>query len=128
MTFFIGKYHNIIAEIMILVHDDRTVRCHKVTRNEGHPRYQDCYHLGSVLQWEVLRHFKERGHQLFDFGGAITEDPSSPLAGISNYKISFGGEKAPTYWYEATITPAGRALLEGKEIYQRCLKKYKDRS
>jgi hypothetical protein len=125
MTFAVGKYDDIIAEIMILVHDDQTVRRHKVTRNEGHPRYKDCYHLGSVLEWEVLMHFKRLGYHLFDFGGAITEDPSSRMYGISRYKMSFGGEKVTTYWYEATITPVGRALIKGKDILLRCLRKYK---
>jgi hypothetical protein len=125
MTFFIGKYDNIVAEIMILVHDDRTVRCHKVTRNEDHPRYKDCYQLGSVLQWEVLRHFKGLGYQVFDFGGAITEDPTSPMSGVSRYKMSFGGEKAATYWYEAAITPLGRALDKGKHLLWQCLRRNK---
>jgi hypothetical protein len=125
MTFVVGKYDDIIAEIMILVHDDQTGRRHKVTRNEDHPRYKDCYHLGSVLEWEVLMHFKRLGYHLFDFGGAITEDPSSPLHGISRYKMSFGGEKVRTYWYEATITPVGRALIKGNDILLRCLRKYK---
>jgi hypothetical protein len=125
MTFVVGKYDDIIAEIMILVHDDQTVRCHKVTRNEGHPRYKDCYHLGSVLQWEVLMHFKRLGYHFFDFGGAITKNPSSPMFGISKYKMSFGGEQVRTYWYEATVTPVGRALLKGKDIFLNCLRKYK---
>jgi hypothetical protein len=121
MTVFIGEFDDIIYEIMLLIHDGDIVRCHKVTRNEDHPRHKDCYYLGSVLQWEVLMFFKASGYKIFDFGGIVL-DPMAPMYPVSRYKMSFGGETTPTYWYQAKISGLTRLLDQVKPFVKRLIK------
>jgi hypothetical protein len=118
-TFIVGEFENIIYEIKMVIDDGQTVRGHVMARNEHHPRYQDCANLGCVSLWESVLHFQRLGYQTFDLGPVelSPEDPNS-LAGISEYKLSFGGAIVPTYWYQAKISSLARALDSGRKIYR----------
>jgi hypothetical protein len=46
--------------------------------------------LNRLLHWYEMTHFKEQGFHHYDFGGVVV-DGRSPLASISEFKLSFGG-------------------------------------
>lgn len=49
------------------------------------------------LHWHDIRLFKERGFQLYDFGGLDVEERSPKTAGIARFKRGFGGEVRAVY-------------------------------
>jgi hypothetical protein len=49
------------------------------------------------LHWHDIRHFKERGYALYDFGGLDVSERSEKTAGIARFKRGFGGEVRPVY-------------------------------
>jgi hypothetical protein len=50
-----------------------------------------------LLHWHDIRLFKERGFDLYDFGGLDVDDRSPKTAGIARFKRGFGGEVRPVY-------------------------------
>ena len=124
LTAFTSKYDNITYAIELFIHDGQTVRAHKKTRNEHHPYFKECDNLNSLLTWEAIMHFQRLGYQTYDFGG-VWLNPLEPLYHASQYKVSFGGETIPTYWYQAKISPLARALGQGKRLLERLVRKFK---
>jgi hypothetical protein len=49
------------------------------------------------LHWHDIRLFKERGFDLYDFGGLDVTGRSEKTAGIARFKQGFGGEVRPVY-------------------------------
>ena len=49
------------------------------------------------LHWHDIRLFKERGFELYDFGGLDVTGRSEKTAGIARFKQGFGGEVRPVY-------------------------------
>jgi Acetyltransferase (GNAT) domain len=49
------------------------------------------------LHWHDIRHFKERGFQLYDFGGLDVTERSEKTAGIARFKRGFGGDVRAVY-------------------------------
>jgi hypothetical protein len=49
------------------------------------------------LHWHDIRLFKDRGFDLYDFGGLDVEERSPKTAGIARFKRGFGGEVRPVY-------------------------------
>jgi Acetyltransferase (GNAT) domain len=58
------------------------------------------------LHWHDIRHFKQRGYSLYDFGGLDVTERSEKTAGIARFKRGFGGDVRPVY---STTSP--RSLL-----------------
>lgn len=50
------------------------------------------------LHWQAIRHYKEAGLKIYDFGG-LNFDESSPAYGITRFKLSFGGKVAQEHNY-----------------------------
>ncbi len=46
--------------------------------------------LNRTLHWFEIQYYKEKGVQMYDFGGIVV-DPDSPLYSIAQFKLSFGG-------------------------------------
>jgi Acetyltransferase (GNAT) domain len=49
------------------------------------------------LHWHDIRVFKQRGFELYDFGGLDVEERNPKTAGIARFKRGFGGEVRPVY-------------------------------
>ena len=49
------------------------------------------------LHWHDIRLFKDRGFDLYDFGGLDVTGRSDKTAGIARFKRGFGGEVRPVY-------------------------------
>jgi hypothetical protein len=49
------------------------------------------------LHWHDIRLFKERGFEIYDFGGLDVEERSPKTAGIARFKRGFGGEVRPVF-------------------------------
>jgi hypothetical protein len=60
------------------------------------------------LHWRELLHYRERGVQVYDFGG-VDLDPGSPLYSVTQFKRSFGGGVVA----EESIYLARNPLLRG---------------
>lgn len=65
------------------------------------------------LHWEDWKYLKERGVQLYDWGGVFAFDSED---GIDKFKMTFGGK--PIDYYNATIPTsfAGKILLKIKKM------------
>jgi hypothetical protein len=50
-------------------------------------------------------------------------NPAESMYGASQFKMSYGGETVPTYWYQAKISPLARTLGQGKTLFSRLFKK-----
>ena len=49
------------------------------------------------LHWHDIRLFKDRGYDVYDFGGLDVTGRSDKTAGIARFKRGFGGEVRPVY-------------------------------
>ena len=49
------------------------------------------------LHWHDIRLFRDRGYDLYDFGGLDVTGRSDKTAGIAQFKRGFGGEVRPVY-------------------------------
>jgi hypothetical protein len=49
------------------------------------------------LHWHDIRLFKERGFDLYDFGGLDVDERTPKTAGIARFKRGFGGRVLPVY-------------------------------
>lgn len=49
------------------------------------------------LHWHDIRLFKERGFDLYDFGGLDVDERTPKTAGIARFKRGFGGRVVPVY-------------------------------
>jgi lipid II:glycine glycyltransferase (peptidoglycan interpeptide bridge formation enzyme) len=114
MTLVTASFKDQILMMLFIISDGYTATAHIGARNEASPYQQEMYYLGSVVQWEILLYLKNRGIHVYDLGG-IALSPNSPTAGIAQFKLSFGGEVAPIYSYEAAFSNLAKAFLAGAE-------------
>jgi hypothetical protein len=59
------------------------------------------------LHWHDIRLFKERGFDLYDFGGLDVTGRSEKTTGIARFKQGFGGEVRPVYSSTSARSPLG---------------------
>jgi lipid II:glycine glycyltransferase (peptidoglycan interpeptide bridge formation enzyme) len=126
MTVVTGKFGDQTLMMLLIISDGRTAAIHLGGRNEASSYPQEMYYLGSVMHWEVILYFKNCGLQVFDFGG-IALGPDSPTAGITQHKLSFGGEVVPTHYYEAAVSNLARAFLAGAETGYSLIRRFFNR-
>jgi Acetyltransferase (GNAT) domain len=62
------------------------------------------------LHWHDIRLFKERGFDLYDFGGLDVTGRSEKTAGIARFKQGFGGEVRPVYSSTSARSPLGAVV------------------
>lgn len=101
---FQGKHQgrNLIMET--IVHDGRIARRLDSIRDESIKCFASNY-VGGVMLWEMIQYLKKYGCEIFDLGG------------VSDYRLSFGGERVTTYTYKAGVSPLAKILLKGVPIY-----------
>jgi hypothetical protein len=119
MTIFQGKYEDRILETEIVIHNGWMAKSFYKARDENIVDNKIRRHIGSVVQWEILMHFKRLGYQTFDFGALVEGHPS-----LQYYKLSFGGEVVPTYSYEAALTPTARLTLIIRRFIERRIRQF----
>ena len=52
-----------------------------------------------MLFWEAIKYAKEEGYKSFDFGGINPADENGKYDYLAEYKMSFGGEIKPCFYY-----------------------------
>jgi hypothetical protein len=62
------------------------------------------------LHWHDIRLFKERGFELYDFGGLDVTGRSEKTTGIARFKQGFGGEVRPVYSSTSARSPLGAVV------------------
>ena len=62
------------------------------------------------LHWHDIRLFKDRGFDLYDFGGLDVTGRSEKTAGIAQFKQGFGGEVRPVYSSTSARSLLGAAV------------------
>ena len=55
--------------------------------------------INKVLHWNAMVYFKDKGFEIFDWGGYGNDENNQELAGIDKFKKSFGGEVIEVYDY-----------------------------
>ena len=67
------------------------------------------------LHFEDMKHFKDIGIKLYDWGNVTTQNNANPN-GIDKFKASFGGTYTEKYSYTVGNTLLGKILLTGKKL------------
>ena len=62
------------------------------------------------LHWHDIRLFRDRGYDLYDFGGLDVTGRSEKTAGIAQFKRGFGGEVRPVYSSTSARSMLGAAV------------------
>ena len=62
------------------------------------------------LHWHDIRLFRDRGFDLYDFGGLDVTGRSDKTAGIARFKRGFGGEVRPVYSSTSARSLLGTAV------------------
>ena len=62
------------------------------------------------LHWRDIRLFRDRGYDLYDFGGLDVTGRSEKTAGIARFKRGFGGEVRPVYSSTSARSLLGTAV------------------
>jgi hypothetical protein len=65
----------------------------------------------NLLQWEAMRHFRERGVRHYDFfGGRVDPEAGSKVEGIMKFKERFGGPFRQGYAWKMAFRPAAYSI------------------
>ncbi len=87
---FFAKYNGEVISTAMIVYYADTAYYHHGASIRLNPDVYASY----LLQWEVIRHIKEKGIKIYDFFGiAPTDNPNHPRAGLTKFKRGFGGER-----------------------------------
>jgi hypothetical protein len=73
-------------------------------------------YANTLLHWEGMLHFKEKGYGMYDWGGAVL-DPESPVYSITRFKLSFGCEPLRTYEYWCHYPPSPFARVRRRAAW-----------
>jgi lipid II:glycine glycyltransferase (peptidoglycan interpeptide bridge formation enzyme) len=85
---FLGKYKGEVAVTAIFVFWQNGCFYH---HSGSLPEYNK-FPVSYLLQWEAIKEAKRRGCNVYNFWG-IADRPNHPWAGLSLFKMGFGGEK-----------------------------------
>ncbi|KPJ71478.1 hypothetical protein AMJ50_02000 [Parcubacteria bacterium DG_74_3] len=87
---FLGKYKGEIVSSGIFIFWQNIAFYHHGATSLKHPKIPVSY----LLQWEAIKEAKQKGYQFFNFWGIVSkEDKSHPWAGLTLFKMGFGGHK-----------------------------------
>jgi len=90
ISIFLGKYKNEIISSGIFIFWQDIAFYHHGATSLKYPKIPVSY----LLQWEAIREAKKRHCQTFNFWGiAPYENPRHPWAGLTLFKMGFGGYK-----------------------------------
>ncbi len=111
------EYNGEVLGGHLCVKDDKRIRqllsASKVDKDNILSR--TIYGRGNKLSiWEMIKHFKAEGLQEYDFGGYATGQLGEELAGINQFKASFGGTLCDKYSYSKTYSKSYNA---SKSLY-----------
>ncbi len=74
----------------------------------------------SLIQWRIIEHYKSKGYDIYDMGGASLKAGHGP----AEFKKSFGGELRKTVHYKITLDPLFAGALGAlRHIYYFGLKR-----
>lgn len=118
MTIFKAIHSNQTLAMLLVIHDEKTVRTHRLAYNEDVAVGKKIIdHMGDILYWQVLMYFKKLGYKTMDFGGIELHKVSS-LQGYTRFKMSFGGEVITTFSYEIAVTPEARLFMKIMQVVE----------
>ncbi len=90
ISLFFGKYKGEIIASAFIIFWSKKAFYHQAALSLKYPKIPVSY----LLQWEAIREAKKRGCKLYNFWGiAPNEDPKHPWAGLTLFKMGFGGNK-----------------------------------
>lgn len=67
-----------------------------------------------MMDYQAILHFKQRGLQIFDFCGLVTENGEPLCASVNQYKLGFGGTPVREYHFMHPLTLKGRLFCWAK--------------
>lgn len=121
IAIFLAKYKEEILASAMIIFWQNIAFYHQGASTQKYPKIPAAY----LLQWEAIKEAKERGCRFYNFWGIAPENnPRHPWAGLSLFKMGFGGYKKeylktqdlplsfkywPIYIFEK-IRKAGRGL------------------
>lgn len=86
---FLGKYQGEILTAAIIVFYGKEASYHHAASSSQYPKIPASY----LLQWEAIKEAKRRGCKIYNFWGIVENHPKHPWAGLSLFKMGFGGFK-----------------------------------
>ena len=90
ISVFLGKYRGEIISSGIFVFWQNMAFYHHGASSLEHPKVPVSY----LLQWEAIKEAKKRGCKIYNFWGIRPNDnPKHPWAGLTLFKMGFGGYK-----------------------------------
>jgi lipid II:glycine glycyltransferase (peptidoglycan interpeptide bridge formation enzyme) len=101
----------------LCVKDDKRIRqlISGSNINQENTLSRTIYGRGNKLSiWEMIKFFKAAGLQEYDFGGYATGQLGEELAGINQFKASFGGTLCDKYSYSKSYSKSFNA---SKSLY-----------
>lgn len=70
------------------------------------------------LHWTDIKHFRNEGLSIYDFGGLALDDTNEETSNIDAFKRSFGGTDVTEYTFTRPLTTKGRLALRAKRCMQ----------
>lgn len=88
--FYFAKYNNKLIAAALVIYFGKTATFLYGAMNEKYKKIMASY----LLQWEIIRHAKQKGFEQYDlYSLAPVDDASHPWCGFSVFKKKFGGEE-----------------------------------
>jgi len=90
ISIFSAKYNEEILASAMIIFWQNIAFYHQGASTQKYPKIPAAY----LLQWQAIKEAKERGCSFYNFWGiAPADSPKHPWAGLSLFKIGFGGYK-----------------------------------
>jgi lipid II:glycine glycyltransferase (peptidoglycan interpeptide bridge formation enzyme) len=90
ISIFFAKYKEEVLASAMIIFWQNIAFYHQGASTQKYPKVPAAY----LLQWQAIKEAKERGCRLYNFWGiAPSDNPRHPWAGLSLFKMGFGGYK-----------------------------------
>lgn len=90
ISLFFTTYQNEILSSAMIIFWQNIAFYHQGASSQKHSKIPASY----LLQWEAIQEAKKRGCKIYNFWGIVpNEDPQHPWAGLTLFKMGFGGYK-----------------------------------
>jgi lipid II:glycine glycyltransferase (peptidoglycan interpeptide bridge formation enzyme) len=127
LLLFSGLFNNHVLCMQLVIHNGNIARGLMAVRNEKLLNIMEpniSYFINTYFQYQCFIYFNNNGYKYYDMGG-IDINKETSACQVTNYKLSWGGEIVPTYYYEAEVTKIAKAILGGFKLFKKLINAYR---